>query len=219
MAKEGGFIALHRKILDWEWFGDPITFRTFVYLLLSANFEPATFQGVEIQRGQLVTSLPKISKELQQTIQQTRTALKHLKSTGEITDKITNKYRVITIVKYDQYQQANRQTNRKLTGNQQANQQTNQHQYNNINNNKNNNNNSLTRVVVPPTVQDVKDYCDQRMSWWIDAEKFVDYYAARGWMLSNGKKMVDWRAAVRLWERREKERDEEKRKTPEEIPY
>ena len=139
MAVTGGFIQLHRKILEWEWFSDAITFRTFVYLLLSANFEPGNYKGKTIQRGQLITSLPKISSELQQTIQQTRTALKHLKSTGEITDEGTPQYRIITIVKYDMYQSPNRQSNRQLTGNQQTDQQTIQQQYNNINNNKNNN--------------------------------------------------------------------------------
>ena len=69
----GGYIALHRKILEWEWFSDAVTFRTFIYLLLSANFEPGNYKGTIIQRGQLVTSLPKISADLQQTIQQTRT--------------------------------------------------------------------------------------------------------------------------------------------------
>ena len=56
---------------------------------------------------------------------------------------------------------------------------------------------------VPPTVEQVRAYCIERGNG-IDAAAFVDFYAARGWML-NKTKMKDWRAAVRTWERREQQ--------------
>lgn len=220
----GGYIALHRKILEWEWFGDAVTFRTFIYLLLSANFEPGNYKGTIIQRGQLVTSLPKISADLQQTIQQTRTALKHLKLTGEITDKGTPQYRIITIVKYDQYQQANRQTNRQLTGNQQADQQTIQQQYNNINNKNNKNNNNITlksdvgERFKPPTVEDVECYCLEKEIYGFDAAYFVDYYTMRGWMIGKNK-IKDWKACVRTWLRNDEKKRKEKYDAENPLPY
>lgn len=55
---------------------------------------------------------------------------------------------------------------------------------------------------VPPTVEDVKEYCFERHNG-IDAQAFVDYYTARDWMLGKTK-MKDWKAAVRTWENREK---------------
>ena len=55
---------------------------------------------------------------------------------------------------------------------------------------------------VPPPVEAVAAYCAERHNN-IDAEKFCDYYAARGWMLGR-ERMADWRAAVRSWERRER---------------
>lgn len=58
------------------------------------------------------------------------------------------------------------------------------------------------RRFTPPTVDDVRGYCKERNNG-IDAEYFVDYYAARNWCLSNGKKVADWRACVRTWEKRE----------------
>ena len=224
MAAVGGYIALHRKILEWEWFKDAVTFRTFIYLLLSANYEPGEFQGVRIERGQLVTSLPKLSAELQQTIQQTRTAIKHLQLTGEITDKSNPHYRIITIVKYDQYQQANRQNNRQLTDNQQTDQQTDQQQYNkynNINNNKRiNNTTSLSRSserFKPPTVDDVDEYCVSKGIYDFNAQKFIDYYSSVGWMIGK-QKMKDWQAAIRTWIRKDKERERERRKQEYDLP-
>ena len=44
-------------------------------------------------------------------------------------------------------------------------------------------------------------YCAERNNQ-IDPEAFVDYYTARGWKYGQGKPVVDWKAAVRTWERR-----------------
>ena len=52
----------------------------------------------------------------------------------------------------------------------------------------------------PPTVEEVKEYCIERQNN-IDAEYFVDFQEARGWVLSNGKKMKNWKATIRTWER------------------
>ncbi len=54
-------------------------------------------------------------------------------------------------------------------------------------------------VFVAPTVELVREYCHDRSNT-VDAEQFVDYYTARGWML-NGRKMKDWQAALRTWEK------------------
>lgn len=55
----------------------------------------------------------------------------------------------------------------------------------------------------PPTLDEVREYCTERSNR-IDAQAFIDYYAARGWNLSKGVKMKDWKAAVRTWEQRRK---------------
>ena len=50
----------------------------------------------------------------------------------------------------------------------------------------------------PPEVSEVQEYCREK-GYNIDVNQFVDYYSAQGWYLSNGRKMVDWKAAVRRW--------------------
>ena len=114
------FIKLNRKILEWEWFSDVCTRDVFIYCLLKANWKPGNWHGIEYKRGEFITSLPTISEDLGFSIMNVRTALKHLKSTGEITDKTYNKFRVISIKNYDKYQSDNRQANRQLTDKQQA---------------------------------------------------------------------------------------------------
>ena len=50
-----------------------------------------------------------------------------------------------------------------------------------------------------PTVEEVQEYCTERGNN-IDAQHFIDYYSARGWML--GKNHIkDWKACIRTWER------------------
>lgn len=52
-----------------------------------------------------------------------------------------------------------------------------------------------------PTVEEVAAYCRERGNS-VDAERFVDFYASKGWKVGN-QPMKDWKACVRTWERRE----------------
>jgi len=53
---------------------------------------------------------------------------------------------------------------------------------------------------TPPTVSEVKAYCDERKNT-IDPQVFVDFYEANGWMRGKSK-IKDWKACVRTWEQR-----------------
>lgn len=115
-----GHIKLDRKILDWEWYGDINTCRLFVHLLLKANWKGGRFQGIEVPRGSLISSIKRLSEETGLSERQVRTALNHLKSTGEVTSKGHSKYSVITIKNYDLYQTNDKQNDNQVTGKRQA---------------------------------------------------------------------------------------------------
>ena len=55
---------------------------------------------------------------------------------------------------------------------------------------------------VPPTHQDVAEYCRERGYCNIDVERFIDFYSSKGWMVGKNK-MKDWKAAVRNWARQD----------------
>lgn len=116
-----GFIILDRSVIDWRWFKNANVFRVFVYLLLKANFKPRDFENMTIERGQAVTSYPKLSEALGITEAQARTAIGNLKKTGEITVNSTSKFSVITITNYDKYQRADRWNNSQITDQEQSN--------------------------------------------------------------------------------------------------
>lgn len=120
-----GFITLHRKIVDWEWYSDANVFRVFTHLILTANWEPKKWQGILVERGQKITSIQHIAEETGLTPQSVRTTIKKLKSTGELTSKSTNKYTVITLTNYDFYQDKENQLTNKTTSSLTNEQQTN----------------------------------------------------------------------------------------------
>ena len=101
---DGGYIKLHRKLTKWEWYHNANTFRVFVHLLLTANYERRRFEGMVIERGQRVTSIAKLSKELKISAKAVRVALNHLTETNEVTCQGTARFTVITINNYDLYQ-------------------------------------------------------------------------------------------------------------------
>lgn len=62
----------------------------------------------------------------------------------------------------------------------------------------------------PPSIDEVIAYCLERGNT-VDAEQFVNFYSANGWKQGKGKPIVDWRAAVRTWERRGESKTESKK--------
>ena len=56
----------------------------------------------------------------------------------------------------------------------------------------------------PPTLEEIKTYCQERGNY-VDAQAFMDFYDSKGWMIGKNK-MKDWKAAVRTWERKDKEK-------------
>jgi hypothetical protein len=119
-----GYIKTWRKVTEWGWFTTPNMFHLFQYLILAANIEDKEWRGEIIKRGQLATGLHTLHKNTGISIQSLRTCLDRLKSTNEITIKSTNRFSIITIIKYEEYQPSqekstNKSTN-KLTNNQQT---------------------------------------------------------------------------------------------------
>lgn len=127
-----GWIKIHRKLLEWEWYDDCNVFRLFFHLLLTVNYEDKNWHGTTIHAGQIITSVDKLAGSLHLSTQQIRTAINKLKSTGEITSETTNKYTIITIcnfAKYQSFEGVEQQTKQQTNNNQTTNeQQTNNNQ-------------------------------------------------------------------------------------------
>ena len=115
-----GWIKIHRKFLDWQWFKKPEAVQLFIYMLLKANHKGGNWQGHEIKKGQFITSAQTISNDTKLSLQVVRTLLKKFELTNEIIVKSTNKFTMLTICKYECYQDESNMTNKQLTNKQQT---------------------------------------------------------------------------------------------------
>ena len=167
-----GWIKISYKLLEWEWFQSPDMVQIFLYFLLKANYEKKRWLGIVIERGQFVTSLSAISKETHLSTQVVRTCINRLISTSEITCKSTNKYRIITICKYDDYQQnensTNNQNNMQFNNQLTSKQQTNNNQLTTTKEYKTNNKETIPKGIVK------KDKLS--LSEQVDYKGLMDYF-------------------------------------------
>jgi hypothetical protein len=115
-----GWLRLHRRFLEWEWYHDMNTKVLFLHLLLKANHKDKNWQGTVIKRGEFVTSLDKLKHETGLTIKQIRLSLDKLKKSGEIDKQTTSKFTRLTIVNFNKYQQEGKQRANKETNGGQA---------------------------------------------------------------------------------------------------
>lgn len=112
---DGNYIKISRSILEWEWYSDINTCRLFIHMLLKANWKNGKFKGLDVPRGSFVSSIVNLSEETQLTQREVRTAISHLKTTGEVTSKSTSKFTVFSIKNYDLYQTNDRQNDIQAT--------------------------------------------------------------------------------------------------------
>lgn len=195
-----GWVSFHRKIEEWEWYDDANTFRLFFHLVLKANHKDNKWRGIDIKRGELVTSNEQLAKQLKLTVSKIRTSLNKLKSTREITIKTTNKNTVVTVVNYGLYQSTDAEIATKTTNKSQSN--DNQIATNNNDNNENNDKKKVIKRFTPPTLEEIISYCKERKNK-VDPEKFLNFYESKGWMVGKNK-MKSWKASVRTWESKDK---------------
>lgn len=103
-----GFIKWWRSILD-DWIGrDANTYLVFSYLCLRANWRESgeLLRGttVRIQRGQLVTSPAEIAAHWKLDRKTVERRLDVLERSGAIVQQVSNRGRIITVCKYEHYQ-------------------------------------------------------------------------------------------------------------------
>ncbi len=106
-----GFVKIPRDIVDKAWYGNANTLKVYIELLVSAAWRDFEYNGLTLKEGQFITSLNKLAGRCQLSVQQTRTALSHLKSTNTITIETTPKFSIITILDGVQDNESNKPAN------------------------------------------------------------------------------------------------------------
>lgn len=223
-----GWIKIHRQVLHHPmYYAEPFTrMQAWFDLLLLANIEDRDMfirgNRIAVKRGMVVNSKDWLAGRWRWSRGKVTRYLDMLETEGMIEQQKSNVITCISITKFDYYQldgipngtTDGRQTDGKQTadGQQTDNRRTaDGRQHKNIIENNNNSARARTRegVVefVPPSVEEVEAYSVAH-GCPLDAARFVDYYGAKGWMAGKSP-MKDWRAAVRMWSRRDRDKAEQ----------
>ena len=214
-----GWIRVQRSLVEhWLWQDEPYSFgQAWIDLLLTASWKDhkSYFDGkLEIKKaGTVYTSKRYLADRWKWNRHKLDKFLSALELDNMVEIKCTKKCTTINIVNYTLYQDScttvepqlshsctsvEPQLSHSCTTNKKDNKGK-----------KDNINNIYTRAREKPTVEKIQSYCDERLNG-IDAQQFFDYYEARGWKYGTGKPMVDWKAAVRTWERNRKPNKQDK---------
>ena len=188
-----GWVKIHRKIAKWEWYHKSEMVHLFIHFLILANHKDNKWQGQIVKRGQFITGLDSLNKATGISVQTIRTCINKLKSTGELTNQSTNRFRLITLLNWTDYQLNDDKPTSKLTSPLTYYQQSTNKQL------TANKNVKKVKIFMTPTIQEVDDYCQERNNT-VDPERFVDFYSSKGWMVGKNK-MTDWKSCVRTWEK------------------
>ena len=112
MIENKGFITLERTILKHWCASDPNFLAVWVRLLGDANWQTKksliNSTVVEVKRGQLIFGLNAFSEKSGVSVMKLRRIIKVLEDENMINRQKTNKYSIISIVKYDYYQSVNK---------------------------------------------------------------------------------------------------------------
>lgn len=105
---KSGFVKISRDILSWHWYQNLHTKGLYLYLLMNTAWKPYTDTVTQkhVSRGQCLFSLRRAAQETGMSMKAVRCALKNLESTGEIHRDSDHLASIITVQKYDAFQNA-----------------------------------------------------------------------------------------------------------------
>lgn len=125
-----GWIKLYRQLIDCSVFKNPSLLKVWIWCLLKASHDGYTtmvgLQNVSIEKGQFVFGRKKAADELDMTESSIYRFIKKLENEKMLNIKTNNKYSIISIEKYNEYQyeenkNEQQKNNKKTTNEQQMN--------------------------------------------------------------------------------------------------
>ena len=122
MTKQG-FIKLYRKLQENQFYKNSEAVHLWIHLLFSASYEDNVFYykntKINVKRGQLITGRKKLAYETGIKESNIYRLLKMYENEHQIEQQTTNKYSIITILSFDDYNVIEQQKDSKRTTNEQ----------------------------------------------------------------------------------------------------
>lgn len=199
--ENNSWVKLYRKLEEWRWLDEPNTFCLFIHLLLMANHKDTKWRGQEIKKGQLLTGRKQLSERTGLSERTIRTCLTRLKSTSEITIKSTNKFSIISICNWDNYQS---KTTSRITSYPPNKRPANDQQpttSKNVKNVKKVKNREHSLAYLSSMGKEEAEILSASFPL-TGSEILNEASAAADWVTANGKRYQDYKAFFRNWLRR-----------------
>ena len=109
----GGWIKLHRALADHHVASDPASLAVWIHLLMMANHAPTRRQingrVLTLEAGQLITSRKSLAEKTGVQESKVERILSMLKTGHQIEQQGASKFRVISILNWEQYQSGEQQ--------------------------------------------------------------------------------------------------------------
>lgn len=221
-----GYIKLWRKLKKSFIFQNSEMLHVWLEILLTAAHKDTDvligMQKLVCKRGSLITGRLKLAKNLRMHDSKIERILKLFEIEQLIEQQKTTKYRIITVVNWEQYQQCEQQNEQQMNNKRTTNEQQ-------VNTNKNVKNvknkyiylhddsfpenaelpklkstRQTKKEFIPPTLDDVKSFFKEKGYSEQHAEKVFDYYAVNDWKDSHGKQVQNWKQKmIGNWLRKE----------------
>jgi len=174
--------------------------------MLNANYKNTRFMGHEITRGQIVCGRKQLCSDTGISEQSIRSCLERLKSTSEITSKSTNKFTIITLCNYENYQsdilEINQQNHQQLTSDQPA---TNQQLTTSKEGKKEKKEKKVKNILHSFENSPFFKYelFRKELPEWSEGECLDYHQRAVDYSGANGGKYLNWVLAVKQWKRKD----------------
>lgn len=206
-----GWTKSWRKRWDSDLATNPNANHLFQYLIDNASYKERDasfrYQCVRLQMGDALVGRDSLSTRTGLSPRTVRTCLNYLKTTSRVTIRATNRFSIISIIKWSEYQGDDDTTDQQTD--QQVDQQTTKtrpasdhiQELKKLEKDQKQERMPRAKVTrfIPPTLEEVIEYCKDRNNG-LDAVKFHASYTAKGWKMGKTP-VVDWRACVVTWER------------------
>lgn len=199
-----GWVKIHRKIWDNPRSRDPEWTAVWLWMICRASRGGADvlWKGnrITLLPGQFTAGREQIAKDTGVNASKVKRIISCLKTDQQIDQQTSNLCSLFSITKWVDYQINDQQDGQPVTSNRPATDQqlTTKQEREEREEVIREPRTAPRETFVPPSVEEISSYCLERKNQ-VNAERFRDFYACKGWMVGKNK-MKDWKAAVRTWE-------------------
>lgn len=196
LRADSGFTIFPNALREVPWRNKPKTVAVYFWLRMHANHFRVGWDNVELAPGELVMGRASLAVQTGLTQNEVRTALDHLKSTGYITIKSTNKFSIISFTDKENWRTEHISSTSEFTSNT-ASRAPAEHQQTTTERNLETKKRGDC-APANPSFSEAEAFFLQRGATAEQAENFFDYYEGVGWM--SGKTPIrSWEALARKW--------------------